>query len=381
MRLLSSNLSALTSSNPVEFRILLSVPLLIFMLGGISYASFIAYSNKGFLVDPSFAVLYIFLIWSHSTYNNFATQSRLRKQIKKQFEHYLDPGMVGKLQKNPELLKLGGERKDMTFLFCDIRGFTPISETYKDNPEGLVELINEFLTNQTNIILKHGGTIDKYMGDCIMAFWNAPIDVDKHEQVSCEAALSMHKALKELNDIREQEAKSENKDFLELKIGIGLNTGGCVVGNMGSDQRFDYSVLGDAVNLASRLEGQSKGYGVKTVIGQETNDAVKDTFATLQLDMLAVKGKKEAVSIFCLLGDPSFKNSVDFKNLEKKHKNVLDHYFNQNWKDAVEEMTQAKTLCKNLMKDYYEMMTERINEFKKYPPPKDWDGVFVATSK
>ena len=214
-----------------------------------------------------------------------------------------------------------------------------------------------------------------------MAFWNAPVDVDKHEQVSCEAALSMHKALKELNDIREQEAKSENKDFLELKIGIGLNTGGCVVGNMGSDQRFDYSVLGDAVNLASRLEGQSKGYGVKTVIGQETNDAVKDTFATLQLDMLAVKGKKEAVSIFCLLGDPSFKNSVDFKNLEKKHKNVLNHYFNQNWKDAIEEMTQAKTLCKNLMKDYYEMMTERINEYKEYPPPKDWDGVFVATSK
>ena len=158
------------------------------------------------------------------------------------------------------------------------------------------------------------------MGDCIMAFWNAPIDVDKHEQVSCEAALSMHEALKELNDIREQEAKSENKDFLELKIGIGLNTGGCVVGNMGSDQRFDYSVLGDAVNLASRLEGQSKGYGVKTVIGQETNDAVKDTFATLQLDMLAVKGKKKLYQFFVYLVIQPLKIVVDFKNLEKSIK-------------------------------------------------------------
>ena len=147
--------------------VLLSVPLLLLVTGGISYASFLAYANKGFLVDPSFAVLFIFVIWSHSTYNNFATQSRLRKQIKKQFEHYLDPGMVKKLQKDPSLLKLGGETREMTFLFSDIRGFTPISEKYKGNPEGLTKLINRFLTRMTDVIISNGGTIDKFMGDCL----------------------------------------------------------------------------------------------------------------------------------------------------------------------------------------------------------------------
>ena len=166
--------------------------------------------------------------------------------------------------------------------------------------QGLTALINRFLTPLTNEIITVNGTIDKYMGDCIMAFWNAPIDVEGHEKMACDATLRMHKAMADLNNVREEEAKAENKQFLELKIGIGLNTGGCVVGNMGSDQRFDYSVLGDAVNLASRLEGQSKSYGVKTVIGPETNESVKDSYATLQLDMIAVKGKKEAVTIYTL---------------------------------------------------------------------------------
>ena len=365
----------------LKFGPIVNISLLVTIISSAFYISVRLFTEHKTLFDPTFAGVTTFVIYFSNTFANYLRDANEKKQIRGAFSQYLSPALVEQLAEDPDKLVLGGETKKMTFLFCDVRGFTTISEAFKSDPQGLTKLINRFLTPLTNEIINKNGTIDKYMGDCIMAFWNAPIDVDKHEQVSCEAALSMHKALKELNDIREQEAKSENKDFLELKIGIGLNTGGCVVGNMGSDQRFDYSVLGDAVNLASRLEGQSKGYGVKTVIGQETNDAVKDTFATLQLDMLAVKGKKEAVSIFCLLGDPSFKNSVDFKNLEKKHKNVLNHYFNQNWKDAIEEMTQAKTLCKNLMKDYYEMMTERINEFKKYPPPKDWDGVFVATSK
>ena len=175
--------------------VLFSIPLLVFVLGGISYASYMAYANKGFLIDPSFAVIYIFLIWSHSTYNNFATQSRLRKQIKKQFEHYLDPGMVKKLQKNPSLLKLGGETKTMPFMFSDIRGFTPISEKYKGNPEGLTKLINRFLTSMTDIIIKNGGTIDKFMGDCIMAFWNAPLDNDKHREMAVKSAIEMQEEL------------------------------------------------------------------------------------------------------------------------------------------------------------------------------------------
>ena len=274
--------------------VLLSVPLLIFMLGGISYASFMAYTNKGFLVDPSFAVLFIFLIWSHSTYNNFATQSRLRKQIKKQFEHYLDPGMVKKLQKDPSLLKLGGETRNMTFLFCDIRGFTPISEKYKGNPAGLTKLINRFLTRMTDVIISNGGTIDKFMGDCIMAFWNAPIENKKHREMAVKSALEMTVALAELNMHLQAEG------LPQINIGIGINTGDALVGNMGSEQRFDYSVIGDAVNLASRLESSSKTLGKTIVIGEDTRHTIETAYPFDYIDSITVKGKTEEIKVYTI---------------------------------------------------------------------------------
>ena len=274
--------------------VLFSVPLLLFVTGGISYASFIAYANKGFLVDPSFAVLYIFLIWSHSTYNNFATQSRLRKQIKKQFEHYLDPGMVKKLQKDPSLLKLGGETRNMTFLFSDIRGFTPISEKYKGNPEGLTKLINRFLTRMTDVIIANGGTIDKFMGDCIMAFWNAPIDNPKHREMAIKSAIEMQVALKELN------IRLVAEGLPQINIGIGINTGEALVGNMGSEQRFDYSVIGDAVNLASRLESSSKTLGKTIVIGEETRHTIETAYPFEYIDSITVKGKTEEIKVYTI---------------------------------------------------------------------------------
>ena len=275
--------------------VLFSVPLLLFVTGGISYASFMAYANKGFLVDPSFAVLSMFLIWSHSTYNNFATQSRLRKQIKKQFEHYLDPGMVKKLQKDPSLLKLGGETKQMTFLFSDIRGFTPISEKYKGNPEGLTKLINRFLTRMTDVIIKNGGTIDKFMGDCIMAFWNAPIANPKHRQMAIKSAIEMQKELIKLNK------KLIAEGLPEINIGIGINSGEALVGNMGSEQRFDYSVIGDAVNLASRLESSSKTLGKTLVIGEGTRETIEDHFKFKYIDSITVKGKTEKIKVYTIL--------------------------------------------------------------------------------
>ena len=274
--------------------VLFSVPLLLFVTGGISYASFMAYTNKGFLIDPSFAVLYIFLIWSHSTYNNFATQSRLRKQIKKQFEHYLDPGMVKKLQKDPSLLKLGGETRNMTFLFCDIRGFTPISEKYKGNPAGLTKLINRFLTRMTDVIIANGGTIDKFMGDCIMAFWNAPIENRKHRELAVKSALEMTVALKELNMHLQAEG------LPQINIGIGINTGDALVGNMGSEQRFDYSVIGDAVNLASRLESSSKTLGKTIVIGEDTRHTIETAYPFDYIDSITVKGKTEEIKVYTI---------------------------------------------------------------------------------
>jgi len=275
--------------------VLLAVPLLLFVEAGVAYGSFMAYANKGFLIDPSWIMLSVFLIWSHSTYNNFATQSRLRKQIKKQFEHYLDPGMVKKLQKDPSLLKLGGETRNMTFLFCDIRGFTPLSEKYQGDPEGLTKLINRFLTRMTDVIITNGGTIDKFMGDCIMAFWNAPIENKKHREAAVSTAVDMVKALQHLNMQLVAEGFTD-----EIKIGIGINTGDALVGNMGSEQRFDYSVIGHPVNLASRLESSSKTLGKTIVIGEDTRHTIETNYAFEYLDSITVKGKSEAVKVYTI---------------------------------------------------------------------------------
>ena len=237
------------------------------------------------------------VIWGQLTYNNYSKENKLRLQIKKQFEHYLSPDMVKKLQKNPSLLKLGGERKELTFMFSDIRGFTPISESMKDNPEELTRYVNKFLTAMTTIILKNGGTIDKYMGDCIMAFWNAPIDCKNHRELAVKSAIEMKTKLDQMNKTAEFDPP--------LKIGIGLNTGDCLVGNMGSEQRFDYSVIGDAVNLASRLEGVSKYYDTTIIISEKTADGIDyiplsrpKGFKFYKVDNTFVKGKKEKVSIF-----------------------------------------------------------------------------------
>jgi adenylate cyclase len=272
--------------------VLLAVPLLFSIEGGVAYGAFMAYANKGFLVDPSWIMLSVFLIWSHSVYNNFATQSRLRQQIKKQFEHYLDPGMVKKLQKDPSLLKLGGEKRNMTFLFCDIRGFTPISEQYKGNPEGLTKLINRFLTRMTDVIIANGGTIDKFMGECIMAFWNAPIEDGEHEEHAVQAAIDMQNELLKLN----QQLAVEG--LPTIAIGIGINTGEALVGNMGSAQRFDYSVIGDAVNLAARLESSSKTLGKTLVIGEDTVKAAKLNYDFEYIDQITVKGKTEEIKVY-----------------------------------------------------------------------------------
>ena len=374
-------LGFLITISALKFGPIVNISLLVSVIGAAFYISVRLFVDEKTLFDPTFAGFSTFVIYFGNTFANYLRDANEKKQIRGAFSQYLSPALVEQLAEDPDKLVLGGETKKMTFLFCDVRGFTTISESFKSDPQGLTKLINRFLTPLTNEIINVNGTIDKYMGDCIMAFWNAPIDVDGHEKMACDATLRMHAVMKDLNAEREKEAKSENKKYLELKIGIGLNTGGCVVGNMGSDQRFDYSVLGDSVNLAARLEGQSKSYGVKTVIGPETNESVKESFATLQLDMIAVKGKKEAVTIYTLVGDLEFKNSSEFKNLALKHEKILKNYFSQNWENCLIEMKVAKSLCNNIMTEYYEIMSERINEFKQSPLPKDWDGVYVATSK
>ena len=250
-------------------------------------SSFYLFSKYLCLTNWSYPVIMGFIVFSHLIYNNFIRENKLKLQIKKQFEHYLSPDMVKKLQDNPSLLKLGGETREMTFLFCDIRGFTPISEKYKSDPQGLTKLINSFLTPMTDIILKSGGTIDKYMGDCIMAFWNAPLDCADHQKKAILVAKDMRERMKKLD--------------LGFNIGIGINSGTAVVGNMGSEQRFDYSVLGDAVNLASRLEGQSKDFNTTIVIGEDTYKNAEELHSRMyNLGSVTVKGKSNKVKIYSI---------------------------------------------------------------------------------
>ena len=261
---------------------------------GTAYGAYFYFVKHLQLWDASWIILVTTITGFHAVFNRFVKEFSLKQQIKKQFEHYLAPAMVKKLQQDPSLLRLGGETRIMTFMFSDIRGFTPISEKYKGNPEGLTKLINRFLTRMTDIIIKNGGTIDKFMGDCIMAFWNAPIDDGLHEEHAVQAALDMQEELKLLN------AELTAEGLPNINIGIGINTGEALVGNMGSDQRFDYSVIGDAVNLASRLESSSKTLGKTLVIGEETMKAAKLNYNFDYVDEITVKGKTEAIKVYTI---------------------------------------------------------------------------------
>ena len=267
---------------------------LLSLYGASIFASYYLFNKYAILADASWIIITLTIVGFHSVFNRFILEFQLKQQIKKQFEHYLEPKMVKKLQENPDLLKLGGETKELTFMFSDIRGFTPLSEKYQSNPADLTKVINRFLTPMTNIIMKNGGTIDKYMGDCIMAFWNAPIDTPNHKELAIKSALEMMDKLKELNET------DGFGDGNKINIGIGINTGKCIVGNMGSDQRFDYSVIGDPVNLASRLEGVSKNYDATLVIGEDTYRGISKLYKFKKLDDVQVKGKSNKVTIYTI---------------------------------------------------------------------------------
>ena len=267
------------------------IPIIVYLSIVLGTSAYL-WTTKLYLTEWLTPVVIVTIVWGHLIYNNFARENRLKLQIKRQFEHYLAPDMVKKLQKDPSLLKLGGETKTMTFMFSDIRGFTPISEKYKGNPAGLTKLINRFLTRMTNIIIANGGTIDKFMGDCIMAFWNAPIDVEDHQMLAVMTASQMQTELVKLNE----ELSAEG--LPNINIGIGINTGEALVGNMGSEQRFDYSVIGDAVNLASRLESSSKTLGKTLVVSENTMKGIEHIFPFEYIDSITVKGKTEPIKVY-----------------------------------------------------------------------------------
>ena len=349
--------------------------------GGLVGMSWYLYREELVLIDVTYPGIVTVALFSVLTFANYMREAAEKKQVRGAFAQYLSPDLVEQLADNPELLQLGGETREMTFLFCDVRGFTAISETFKANPQGLTILINRLLTPLTNVIMSRKGTIDKYMGDCIMAFWNAPLDNADHAVNGCESALEMFKALDILNEERRLEAEEAGEKFMPLNVGAGLNTGDCVVGNMGSDQRFDYSVLGDPVNLAARLESQSKNYGVKIVIGSKTAEAGKDRFAMITLDLIQVKGQSVGVEIFALLGDSDFAADSDFIAHSEKHEAMISNYRHQHWDEAEELLATCREMSGDEFDVLYDMYHERIEYYQEVPPPVDWDGVYIAETK
>ena len=340
------------------------------------------YAHDRLLIDFTYPLMSTTAIYLTLIFTSFVREQAQRRQIRSAFGQYLSPALVEQLAQSPEKLVLGGEEREMTIMFSDMRGFTSISETYKNDPQGLTALMNRFLTPLTNAILDRKGTIDKYMGDAIMAFWNAPLDDGDHELNACEAALDMLERVDALNQAREQEAKEEGRPFIPLNVGVGLNTGTCVVGNMGSDQRFDYSVFGDSVNLASRLEGQSKEYGFPIIVGSRTALAVKDRFAILELDFIMVKGKKEPEVIYAIAGREDTAQSGRFQRLRNLTIEMLSCYRTRDWEGALAAIARGrKTDEANSLELLYNLYEARIRGYVENPPPEDWNGAFALLTK
>lgn len=340
------------------------------------------YTQYRLLIDFTYPLLSTMSIYLTLIFTSFVREQKQRRQIRSAFGQYISPALIEQLAQSPEKLQLGGEEREMTIMFSDVRGFTTISESYKHDPQGLTALMNRFLTPLTNAILDRKGTIDKYMGDAIMAFWNAPLDDKEHQLNACEAALDMLEQIDELNQKREIEAEDGGYTHIPINVGVGLNTGTCVVGNMGSNLRFDYSVLGDSVNLASRLEGQSKDYGFPIIIGSKTAMAVKEKFAILELDFIMVKGKKEPEVIYAIAGREDIAQSGRFQRLRNLTIEMLGHYRNREWDDALAAIERGRRTDDAHSLEYlYNLYEARIQGYKKNPPPEDWDGAFALLTK
>jgi adenylate cyclase len=362
-------------------------PLAMLIVGAAGAAGMVAvswymFAGFGLLYDVTFPLMCSLAVYAALVFVNYFREQAGRQRVRSAFGQYLSPTLVEQLAQSPDKLVLGGEERTMTIMFSDVRGFTALSETFKDDPQGLTQLMNRLLTPLSNAILEKNGTIDKYMGDAIMAFWNAPLDDRDHEANACEAALEMLARLKLLNQEREQEAKDRDQKFLPIKIGVGLNTGRCVVGNMGSDMRFQYTVLGDSVNLASRIEGQTKSYGVAILIGANTAKALREKYVLLELDCITVKGKTEPETIYTVLGPAGGERAAAYTAVQEGVGQVLKHYRAQEWTRALDQLETCKALDIDFDIDVFaELYFERIEAFRESPPGPDWNGVFALTTK
>jgi adenylate cyclase len=339
----------------------------------------VAFNRIHLLFDPVYPSTTLAVIYIIGSALSFMRAERDRREIRGAFNLYLSPDQVEAVVQNPDLLALGGEQREITVMFTDVRGFTTISEQF--DPAGLTRFMNGLLTPMTDIIQERKGTIDKYMGDAIMAFWNAPIDVANHAARACETALAMQARLLDLNAQWKAEAEAEGRPHIPVNIGVGLNTGQATVGNFGSTQRLQYSCLGDEVNLASRLEGQCKTYAVSIIIGDNTRQQAAD-FAAIELDRVMVKGKTEPARIHALIGPPEMTARPEYTALTDHQAIFLKLYRAGGFAEALPIIKQCAEAAQALgwRQGYYDMMRERVDHLIDDSPP-DWNGVYVAKEK
>jgi adenylate cyclase len=347
------------------------------LIAALLVGGWLAFRFWGLLIDTAYPALALGFMTGALTFYVYRGVETQRTAIRSAFGHYLAPEVVEELIADPSKLELGGEVRELTLMFCDVRNFTSISEQL--SAAELTRFVNELLTPLTEAILNHRGTVDKYMGDAIMAFWNAPLSDLDHADHACAAALEMAARLKTLNQQWAQQAGPE-RPFQEVRIGIGINTGECCVGNFGSSIRFDYSAMGDEVNVTSRLEGLSKIYGVTAVVGERTLAGAKQNFPVLELDMVAVKGRERPTRIYTfleLLGD----DLERLARLEHKHQQFLKAYREQRWDEADRLLDGCREIGIDRLETYYALFASRISALRESALPTDWAGSFVMTEK
>ncbi len=346
-------------------------------IGLVGAGSWLAFIQRGYLLDPTYPVLALLLVYSAQTVLVFYREERRRAYIHSAFDRFLSPEMVRRIAADPDRLELGGEEREMTVLFCDVRNFSGISEHLA--PKQVIDFLITLLTPLCDVLLARKATIDKFIGDAIVAFWNAPLDDPDQHRNSARAALEMVRKLGALNA-----GEGRDPDLAwpgPVRIGIGLNCGLCCVGNMGSAQRLSYSLIGDTVNLSSRIEGLTKFYGVSIAIGKALHDNLSE-FAALEMDLVRVVGRDAPERVFVLLGDEELAGSSKFADLRERHNAMVAAYRAADWDVAGQQLPFLMEHGNVLgLTNLYALYRKRIETLIAHPPPADWDGIYDARSK
>ncbi|HAJ48469.1 MAG TPA: adenylate/guanylate cyclase domain-containing protein [Alphaproteobacteria bacterium] len=332
------------------------------------------------LYDPVSPSLIIGLVFASAAIVRFIETESERRTVRNAFSQYLAPGVVEEIAKDPSKLKLGGTTRDLTVLFCDIRGFTSIAESFRTDPQSLTKLINRVLTPLSQSVLDSKGTIDKYIGDCIMAFWNAPLDDADHAFNACKCILEMQDKLRRLNEQLDAEGFYKQHKVKRIAVGIGINSGPCVVGNMGSDQRFDYSALGDAVNLAARFQTLSGNYGSLMVVGEDTVALIPESYAFLEIDYVTVKGRATPARLYALMGSPEVKLTPDYIAIDTILQELFAAIRAKQWEAARAAIAKGRALP-GFDKTIFDTFEARLSSWAKTDLPDDWNGAWTALEK